>query len=439
MDSVQHLQSATQLVTLSNISILTDPWLTDGEYHGSWYHFPKFPEEMIGKLQYDYIYVSHIHPDHCSEETFSKLDASKTVLIPKFKSKFLASKIKKFGFNVEEIGHGEPKHLGEDVTITIYLADNCDPILCGRYFGCAIGSKQMTANIDSLALFENKNHRILNTNDCPFPLAKHTIESNKLSKNITFLSVGYAGAGPFPQCFEFDDYNKQVEAAKNKENEFINLATAYVDLIKPKYFAPFAGTYILGGGLGNLNSLRGVPEVKSATEKVGNLLKNKISKGLALGVLDLFDLNTKKLLRKNQVKKLQNLEQRLSEINIKPLKLNIPDVETSLFDQLCQAYIRFNRVCQENKVSSKFYVILETEESSFCFSTSLQPKKMYNFDESSEPFIKFTLSSKVLRCLLSGPRYMHWNNALIGSHLKIKRRPDIFERGLFHCLNFLHI
>ena len=38
--------------------------------------------------------------------------------------------------------------------------------------------------------------------------------------------------------------------------------------------------------------------------------------------------------------------------------------------------------------------------------------------------------------LLSGPRYAHWNNAEVGSHLTFHRRPDQHERALYHCLCF---
>ena len=69
MITVTHLQSSTQLIDLAGVKVLTDPWLTDGEYYGSWYHYPPFGEENIRKLEYDFIYVSHIHPDHLSERT----------------------------------------------------------------------------------------------------------------------------------------------------------------------------------------------------------------------------------------------------------------------------------------------------------------------------------------------------------------------------------
>ena len=90
---VTHLQSSSQIIHLGNIKILTDPWLTEGEYYGSWYHYPPFGEENIKKLEYDFIYVSHIHPDHLSEKTFRALPFKKPVLIHNYESKFLKRKL----------------------------------------------------------------------------------------------------------------------------------------------------------------------------------------------------------------------------------------------------------------------------------------------------------------------------------------------------------
>ena len=35
-------------------------------------------------------------------------------------------------------------------------------------------------------------------------------------------------------------------------------------------------------------------------------------------------------------------------------------------------------------------------------------------------------------------RKAHWNNAAIGSHLRFYRRPEQFERGVYHFLSYLH-
>jgi len=66
-------RSATVGIQFENFKILQDPWLTDGEYYGSWSHFPKFEiKKNIQEINsYNAIYISHIHPDHCSDDTLS--------------------------------------------------------------------------------------------------------------------------------------------------------------------------------------------------------------------------------------------------------------------------------------------------------------------------------------------------------------------------------
>ena len=59
--------------SVGELKALTDPWLTEGEYYGSWYHYPPFEDKNLASLEYDFIYVSHIHPDHLSEKTFKVL------------------------------------------------------------------------------------------------------------------------------------------------------------------------------------------------------------------------------------------------------------------------------------------------------------------------------------------------------------------------------
>ena len=69
-------RSATVGIISNNFKLLQDPWLTDGEYYGSWSQYPKFDiKKNIDELNsYNAIYISHIHPDHCSAETLKLID-----------------------------------------------------------------------------------------------------------------------------------------------------------------------------------------------------------------------------------------------------------------------------------------------------------------------------------------------------------------------------
>ena len=78
------------------------------------------------------------------------------------------------------------------------------------------------------------------------------------------MCVGYGGAGRFSQCFEFDNLADQKSAAEDKKIQLLKKAIEYIELVKPRAYALFAGTYVLGSRLPDLTELRGVPSVEEA-------------------------------------------------------------------------------------------------------------------------------------------------------------------------------
>ena len=59
-------------------------------------------------------------------------------------------------------------------------------------------------------------------------------------------------------------------------------------------------------------------------------------------------------------------------------------------------------------------------------------------DPITEKFVLYKVDPRLLKLLLNGPRYAHWNNAEIGSHLNIIRNPNIFERQVYGSMNYFH-
>ena len=437
MASISHLQSATQLITMNGIKILTDPWLTDGEYFGSWFHHPSFPENELPKLSYDFVYVSHIHPDHLSQSTFSKLPIKVPVIIPKFSSPFLKRKIESFGWPVLELGHAQPYILGSDVSIKIFLADNCDPTLCGRFFGCKVeDASVMSPNIDSIALFDDGKTKILNTNDAPFDLAKHTIIKNNLAEDIDLLLVGYAGAGPYPQCFDLEPDLMQKEIAAKKK-KFLDYAVNYIDLVRPKFYVPFAGTYILGGPLSELNSRRGVPTLSEAIKYIDMNISVLSCKGIEMQQFDHFDLSTERHVRIQNIPELSDTLDKISDREYSfPVDVPCRDIN----HLVAQAYRRFSSVGNDISLDSDTVVEITTGEVQIVFSRKQEPQ-INTFWKAplGSASLKIELQHELLIALLNGPRWAHWNNAEIGSHLKFRRQNVEFERDLGHALYFFHI
>ena len=92
--------SASVVIQENDTKVLIDPWFLNGEYFGAWGIYPPYdfkPEEFD---DVDYIYISHIHPDHCSPITLSKLNKKIPILIHDFPEKFLKSNIQQLGFKV---------------------------------------------------------------------------------------------------------------------------------------------------------------------------------------------------------------------------------------------------------------------------------------------------------------------------------------------------
>ena len=68
---------------------------------------------------------------------------------------------------------------------------------------------------------------------------------------------------------------------------------------------------------------------------------------------------------------------------------------------------------------------------------------VYNFSDSYEeianPNILFELDNRLLFDVLRGPRYAHWNNVEIGSLMRMKRNPDVYEQGIHLSLCYFHV
>ena len=82
--------------------------------------------------------------------------------------------IKNLGFNVIEVEHDKRVNVKKNLNIRILAADNCDPSLCIKYFGCGIAEKTFgSTTIDTLCAIYNDDQVIININDCPFQIAEN--------------------------------------------------------------------------------------------------------------------------------------------------------------------------------------------------------------------------------------------------------------------------
>jgi UDP-MurNAc hydroxylase len=439
-------RSATVGIEIDNFKILQDPWLTDGEYYGSWSHFPYFDiKKNIHEINtYNAIYISHIHPDHCSDETLSLIRKDIPIYIHEYHSKFLKFKLEKLKFKVIELKNGKKYEIGKNIYINIFAADNCNPELCYKFLGCAdLGAKGKSQQIDTLSIINNKKMTLINVNDCPFDLAKSTFKDiHNQYKKIDILLTGYQNASPYPQCFDNLNLVEKKILGKKISINCLERSLSFIKNLEPLYFLPFAGTYALSGKLGHLNKLRGVASIDKA---YSYLSKNQnISLPIKMNPSSVFDLSNNKVIppykkfsNKNYQSYIKNF---LMHKKLSYEKLSYPNFE-EIFELCKKAHVKFLDKKLINNIELKSDIYIEIFDKLIKIpkeDTPLEflPKNKLKKKEGS--FVLYKTDPRLLKWLLMGPKYAHWNNAEIGSHINFFRYPDIFERNVYASMCYFH-
>ena len=443
--NITYHNSATVVIQDDNTKILVDPWLVNGEYFGAWGIYPPYDFKPNEFNDIDFIYISHIHPDHCSHKTLEKLNKKIPVLIHEFPEKFLKNNLEKSGFDVIELPNNKKMKLKENLTMDVIAADNCNPEICGKLFGCGLmESKFGITQIDTMAIISNTKQTIVNTNDCPFEISEKTAKviSNQYER-IDLLLVGYAGASSYPQCFNFSEKKTKREIDK-KRTKRLNDAINYIKIFNPKYFFPFAGKYTLAGKNYILNKYRGEPDYDFAIDYlIKNVNQNK-NKCITLNSKESFDLSTEKFTKKYEKENPKEKEEYVKKI-LSKIKYDFEfehEPEINLLIKLIEkSYERFNELRKKISYSTETKIVLRLNQDNFAvISSNGGGYKFATFNEieSYKKFILIETDSRLLYWLLQGPKKAHWNNAEIGSLIQFKRIPDVYERGLMHCWNYFY-
>ena len=441
-------RSATVGLIFDNFKILMDPWLTDGEYYGSWSHFPFFDlDKNLDEINsYDAIYISHIHPDHCSEKTLKRISKSIPIYIHAFHKKFLKLKLENLGFTVHEIENNKKIKLGANVEINIIAADNCNPELCFKHVGCAVfdGNKKNSQQIDTIAIINDKKNCVVNTNDAPYELSEEILnEITNQYQKIDLLLTGYSGAGPYPQCFPLLRSNEMILEGNKKREFFLNQAFNFIEKLKPLNYFLFAGTYTLSGPLWELEKYKGTPTFDEGVAYIDKKiqmsnLRNIKSININPGNEYNFDsesllfkyITTSKEEIKNYAEKVLSLKKLDYEDDKIPNKENIINLSNL-------ALSKFNNFKHITKSKFKTDVYISLYEDYIKISDNENKVSIEKRIDTDADYLYLKLNEKLLFNILKGPKYAHWNNADIGSHIKFYRNGN-YKKDLHFCLNFFH-
>lgn len=443
---IEKLSSSTVIVSTNDCKILCDPWIENGEYYGSWSLVEEVDKEKSYKKmdECEFIYISHIHPDHFSKKTLKNLSKEKKIIIHKYATPFLKKNLEILGFEkIIEIAHGEIINLKKETNFIIYAADNCDPNICKKFVGCNYSDDDVdkkSHQIDTCAVIADKTETCLNLNDCYYDLMKSTIGRIKEDlKKIDILLVNYNSAHSFPQNIINISEDEKIRISNELKKLSLERSKCFIKDFNPKYFVPFAGEYIISGKNFSLNKYKGVNSQRECYEYfISSEYKNKL---VMLNYGNKFNSDNGNYKFSIDKEKTNYEVQKNIMKNIKyEYEFDSEPKEDEIVELANKAFIRYSAKIKDQKLDLnhslfiKFfgkYIMLNLKEIKFSIASKVeQVSKYYQILE---------LDERLLIRLLKGPKYAHWNNADIGSHI-FYTKSDIreFDNKVWTSLAYFH-
>lgn len=354
--------------------ILTDPWLTDGAFYGSWYHDP--PIDVWPRTP-DLIYVSHIHPDHYDPETLRSWPDVPIVTL-QTDGAFLERAIRRDGLKNEilSLPPGQSLTIDKDITLTIF-----GPFVKHPFHECMVGNI-----IDSALVVECDGTVIVNTND-----NTPDLDSARMLKtrwpSITVAQLNYNAAGPYPVSFSNLTEQEKIDRAGDVLSRNLRHMTAVAEILDAHYTMPFAGEFRAQYP----DYLLGITDNAEAGRHVRHPL----------------------VLRRGETKTLRQGPPYRHRMTFHDYHSDVTE------DKLERARSNFMAACCRYAYTPSARVTINEFE--LC---------------KGERELACTLDERLLAMILD--RKAHWNNAEIGFHINFHRTPDHYDPDLHMMLSFFH-
>lgn len=429
-----NLGGATAILENNGKRMLFDPWLDDGIFHGSWYHWPPVNPEVgeIGNLgRFDYIYISHIHEDHCSAGTIKHLNQDAEIIIMDRQPNFVANFLKSHGFNFSKVHLIPPRKgmwIAEDLFVDMIEADP---------------ENEMAYIIDSSIVIQWGGQTIFNANDCqPHPSGIDYLCSTYPDLDLALLP--YSGGSGYPSCYlnlsEDEKLREKKRILASRVSGFISNAKR----IPSKYVMPFADQYVVAGSRTHLNRL------VSHGPNPGIVCEAAIDAGLRDRLLLLnsgqeFDLKTGIKNPSDEYKAYSedDRERYIAE----SLRDKLYDHEKLTFSPsvpverlVVYARERLWGIQNKRKTFPNLRFVLDFSESRRKFEIDLTKSEVQEVAYQhtvEEPYLRIVGTDTLMAMLLIG--HVSWNIADAALFLDYERRPNIYDPSIYVLLNFLRI
>lgn len=422
---------ATAILEYRGKRMLFDPWLDDGIYHGAWYHYPPL-KAGIGDLGHlDYVYISHIHEDHCSAGTIKHINRDAEIIVmgrePNLVLQFLNSNGFKFKA-VHCIRPQTPLEISPGLIVDMVTADPGHEL---NYF------------IDSGLILQWDGHVIYNANDCP-PYEAGLRYIKKQYRDIHLALLPYAGGSGYPACYaNLSDEEKFREATRIREAGFRGFGET-VQFLNPRFAMPFADQYVIAGQRSNLNRYMAHPTDSGAVTATMQAM-GLMDKLLLLNSGQTIDLVSGEKFpdedfhshsekdRENYInEQLVNKRYEFENFDLAPV-VPLDRLLAHARDRLWIAQKK-----QEFFPDFSFYFSVPDRKLLFRIDLSKEGIQRVEFDSVlQEPYLGVSMTASLFALMLIG--HVSWNIADAALFLDYTRRPNQYDPKIYVLLNYIRI
>ena len=402
--------------------VLCDPWIANGVFEGSWYHYPPLSTTPEDVLNVDAVYVSHLHPDHFDERFFN-FDKTIPIIALEHGHNFLRKKLLELGYNnLVLIKDGETVAFKE-FTITLFA-----PFTRNNFHEAEVGNL-----IDSAMVIECGGVKAFNANDNT-PTPESCTSLKQRFGTIDLAMINYNAAGPYPASFA----NLSDAEKRNEHDRILDRNIAYmhnlVETLAPRMVLPFAGAYILGGYLSRLNDYLGTTTWDVCAQKL-NEIGLSTTKVVRLREHDVLNIESGESIPEYVPLSPEHLKQYIQQVSDDkyPHELDAIPNSAQIIADLETASDRMRQRMARAGISSDRTVTIDVDGSAI----QIHPTFSTNTDLNATPRLACSLDPRLLRRILD--RVSHWNNAEIGCHVEFNRVPNEYQPDLHTALQFLHL
>ena len=410
-----------------------DLWLTQGAFEGSWFHYPPLRQTRHQVSDCKYIYISHIHPDHCDFHALQQARHDTIFIVPNYFNCLIERKLRAFGFSkVVSLAPNDVIELEPGLRVKLY-----PQFVNNLFHEAAFGNL-----IDSAILVEWDGKKILNCNDNYL-----TDEwARKLKEEISSLDLllsPHSASGPYPASFRnLSLEEKELEASRLRK-QYVTHWVDTAEILGPRLVVPCAAEYVVVGELCWKNPYIGLAEAKDAVaEFLRRQGENPRTKPVQLDCGAILDVESGAVdglpIRLPSEDSRQDFIQRHKNI---PFAYQWEDSFVGAdFDALMRAS-RSNVWQKQGRLGwKKDYNLYLTIDEVPCYA--------FNFYRDSvevlaghelmrkEPYLECFLTRQLFYQILT--KRAHWNNAEGGLHIDFSRRPNEYVPEVFTLLAFLH-